>query len=82
MGYSSGGPVPGYADGGALDSRKNDTVPAMLSPGEIVLPRSITMAPDAAERARAFVEAVQRRRQNGSPSMEHHLVRQAGRKAA
>lgn len=78
--YASGGPVPGYAQGG--DSKRNDTVPAMLSPGEIVIPRSITMAPNAGELSRMFVEEVQRRRQRGSPSMEHPYVRQAGRKAA
>lgn len=77
---SSGGRVPGYASGG--DSSRNDTVKAMLSPGEIVIPRSITMAPNAGELSRMFVEEVQRRRQKGSPSMEHPYVRQAGRKAA
>jgi hypothetical protein len=78
---SQGGQVPGQAASGAMDSRTNDTVPAMLSPGEIVLPRSITMAPDAGERARLFVQEVQRRRTSGPPS-DHHLVRQARRKAA
>lgn len=81
---SSGGQVPGYAMGGQMDSRRNDTVPAMLSPGEIVLPRSITMAPNAAERSKAFVEAVLARREKGPPqSDEHELVRQSRmRKAA
>ena len=41
------------------DSLKNDHVPAVLSPGEIVLPRSVTQAPDAAQRAAAFVQAIQ-----------------------
>jgi hypothetical protein len=41
------------------DSLKNDTVPAMLSPGEIVLPRHVTQAPDAPQRAAAFVQAIQ-----------------------
>lgn len=49
--YAHGGLIPG-------DHPANDVVPAMLSPGEIVLPRSVTMAPDAAERAMAFVEAI------------------------
>jgi hypothetical protein len=30
----------------------------MLSPGEIVLPRSVTQAPDAAKKAMMFVEAI------------------------
>lgn len=78
---SSGGRVPGYAQGGALDSRANDTVPAMLSPGEIVLPRSISLAPDAADRAKLFVEAIQARRARGQQSDEHPAVRHM-RKAA
>jgi hypothetical protein len=45
---AKGGLIPG-------DHPKNDIVPAMLSPGEIVIPRSITMHPDAANLAKAFV---------------------------
>lgn len=56
-----GGPVPGRAKGG--DSAKNDTVPAMLSPGEVVLPRSVTKADDAPDKAKAFVEAIRRKHQ-------------------
>lgn len=41
------------------NSLKNDTVPAMLSPDEIVLPRSVTMAGDAPARAAKFVQAIQ-----------------------
>jgi len=36
--YAEGGSVPGYATGG--DSPANDTVLALLSPGEYVMPRS------------------------------------------
>ncbi len=36
--WAYGGRIPGYASGG--DSRANDTVLAMLSPGEFVMPRS------------------------------------------
>lgn len=79
---SDGGKVPGYAMGGELDSEDNDTVPSMLSPGEIVLPRSVTMAPDAAERAKLFVQAVQQRQKAGPPKYEHHLAAAARRKAA
>lgn len=46
----------------AMDSPQRDTVPAMLSPGEIVLPRSVAMAEDSPERAKAFVEAIRRSR--------------------
>lgn len=51
--FRTGGPVQGQAQV-AGDSLKNDTVPAMLSPGEIVIPRSHAMDPDlAAEFARS-----------------------------
>lgn len=53
---ADGGMVPGYAEGG--DSPANDTQPAMLSPGEIVIPRSITQANDAPSKAKTFVEAL------------------------
>lgn len=43
-----GGSVPGKAKV-AGDSKKNDTVKAMLSPGEIVIPRSHAMTPHLAK---------------------------------
>lgn len=49
-----GGPVPGRARV-VGNSSKNDVVHAMLSPGEIVLPRSITQAKNAPEAAAKFV---------------------------
>lgn len=54
---SAGGPVAGRAQG--MDRSSNDTVPTMLSPGEVVLPRSVTKAKDAPDRAKAFMKAVQ-----------------------
>ena len=59
--YAIGGPIPGAAPV-AGDSPRNDTVHAMLSPGEIVLPRSVAQAEDAPGKARAFVEAVRRKK--------------------
>lgn len=56
--FRSGGPVPGRA-AVAGNSAKNDTVPAMLSPGEEVIPRSITQAPDAPKKAADFVRHLQ-----------------------
>lgn len=47
-----GGFVPGQANV-AGDSSQNDTVHAMLSPGEIVIPRSLAEDP---ERAKKFIE--------------------------
>jgi hypothetical protein len=53
----AGGMVPGKAQVKG-DSPKNDTVPAMLSPGEIVIPRTALQGPDAPQKAAAFVAAV------------------------
>lgn len=55
-------PVPGKAKV-AGDSAKNDTVMARLSPGEIIIPRSIAQADNAPELAARFVAAV--RAKNG-----------------
>lgn len=56
-------PMPGASDGGAVpgkprvggDSVKNDTVPTLLSPGEIVIPRTATEDP---EEAHAFLDKI------------------------
>lgn len=52
---SQGGYVPGqaYVQG---DSLSNDNVPAMLSPGEIVIPRSVLSSKDPGAAAKEFVE--------------------------
>lgn len=52
-----GGHVPGKAQV-AGDSPKNDTVPAILSPGEVVIPRSIMQGKDAPKKAAEFVAAI------------------------
>lgn len=52
-----GGKVPGKAKV-QTDSLKNDIVPAMLSPGEIVIPRSIA---DNPELAKEFVKAINKK---------------------
>lgn len=51
-GYSQGGQVQGSPQV-AGDSQKNDTVHAMLSPGEIVVPRSMAHDP---EKAKEFID--------------------------
>lgn len=68
MGMAEGGPIF-MADGGVPgrapvtgDSPTNDVVPAALSPGEIVIPRSSAGSPEAAA---SFVEALQRRKGGG-----------------
>lgn len=69
---SKGGNVPfskGLLQGGTVDGKatvkgdsvKNDTVPTMLSPGEEVLPRSVTTAKDAPEKAKEFVKHLQKK---------------------
>lgn len=55
--FRSGGHVPGQARVPG-DDPENDTVDAKVSPGEIVLPRSVAQAPDAARRAAEFVAAL------------------------
>ncbi len=57
----SGGYVPGQAQV-AGNSPKNDTVLAALSPGEEVLPRSVTQSPDAPAKAAEFVRHLQQKK--------------------
>lgn len=73
-GMSGGGPVLGRARA-AGDSASNDTVPAMLSPGEIVLPRSVAQDDDAPEKAAAFVAAIKRRKDGAGKSPAGHMRR-------
>lgn len=54
---SKGKEVPGKAKVKG-DSLKNDVVDAKLSPGEIVIPRSITQGENAAQEAAKFVAAI------------------------
>lgn len=58
---SRGGAVPGEAKVSG-DSPKNDTVPTLLSPDEIVLPRSVTTSKDPAKEAARFVAEELRKR--------------------
>ncbi len=57
LAMQGGGAVPGQAQVSG-DSFKNDTVHALLSPGEVVIPKHIMEAKDAAKRAGAFVAAI------------------------
>jgi hypothetical protein len=56
---AAGGPVPGRALFPGNDYG-NDQVPALLSPGEIVLPRSVAQDPDAPDLAAQFVADVKK----------------------
>lgn len=54
-----GGHVPGKATvGGAKNDYANDTVPAVLSPGEWVIPRSVTKSANPRQAAAKFVDAL------------------------
>lgn len=76
-----GGPVPGKAKVKG-DSSKNDTVPTMLSPGEIVLPRSITQAPDSANKAAEFVKKLQMKKAGYGDVVRARKQREGMRKSA
>ncbi len=74
--YKKGGKVPGHAEAPG-DSPKNDTVKAMLSPDEIVIPRSISHDPEA---AKEFVEHVNNgQRSKGSKAKGYARVLEAHR---
>ena len=66
MPMQHGGMVPGHAMVHG-DSPKNDTQPAMLSPGEGVIPKSIMQAPDAPERAKQFIEHLKSQKPEKGP---------------
>jgi hypothetical protein len=55
---AKGGEIPGKAAVPG-DSPKNDTVPTMLSPGEIVIPRSVANDP---EKAKEFIEHIKKQK--------------------
>jgi len=56
-GMKEGGSVPGKAKVHG-DSYSNDTVPAMLSPGEVVIPRHVMQGDDPVKGAAEFVKQV------------------------
>ncbi len=59
-GLLGGGGVPGKAKVKG-DSQTNDTEPTLLSPGEIVLPRSVTQAPDMERKAIEFLRHLKKK---------------------
>lgn len=63
-----------------LDNKKNDVVPAMLSEGEIVLPRSIVASPNAPLAAAKFVEALLAKKDKGDAKMTALKAALASRK--
>ena len=68
MPMEQGGDVPGKAEVKG-DNKKNDTVPAMLSPGEVVIPRSVMESDDPVNGAAQFVKALQEK--HGKKTNDH-----------
>lgn len=75
-----GGPVPGKAKVTG-DSPKNDTVKTMLSPGEVVIPRSIMNSADPVKGAANFVAEQLRKHGHGSEEGTHEEFKSALKKA-
>jgi len=71
---SKGGQVDGQARYRG-DTRSNDTVPAMLSPGEIVLPRTVAQSPNAPDKAKKFVEAIKKNKRPSARDYTQALSR-------
>lgn len=71
---ASGGEIKGRAKFNG-DTRTNDTVPALLSPGEIVLPRTVAQDEEAPEKAKKFVEAIKSRKKTGKENLAAALSR-------
>lgn len=65
-----GAEVPGKPKVDGKNTQKNDVVPAMLTPKEIVLPLSVTEADDAPAAAAKFVAAIQAK--NGKGNGKEH----------
>lgn len=57
-GMAEGAIVPGEPKVSGKNTEKNDVVPAMLTPKEIVLPLSVTQAKNPGDAAKAFVEEI------------------------
>jgi hypothetical protein len=66
--------VPGTAKYSG-DTRSNDTVPALLSPGEIVLPRSVAQSEDAPDKAKKFVQAIKKQKRPSPKAYAQALAR-------
>lgn len=73
-----GGAAPREIPGKAKykgDTRSNDTVPALLSPGEIVLPRSVAQDEDAPDKAKKFVQAIKKQKRPSPKAFAEALAR-------
>lgn len=90
--FFSGGPIDGdaYAAAGKMvpgkaevkgDSPKNDKVVGILSPKEIILPRSVTMSDDAPQKAYDFVAHLKAKYDEDGEGDEHEDFKTALKKA-
>jgi hypothetical protein len=73
---SKGGEIKGRANYRG-DTTSNDTVPALLSPGEIVLPRTVAQDDKAPEKAKKFVEAIKKNKRPSPQAFSEALARLA-----
>ena len=78
MSMKAGGTVPGKPTvKGAKDTPKNDIVPAKLSPGEIVIPRSITQGDNPGDAAKLFVEKLLASKGSAANKQDHDEFKEA-----
>lgn len=75
MYLEGGGFVPGEAKKEG-DSPENDTVPALLSPGEIVIPRTLA---DNPEKAKSFIESILENRKSKEKKMQGNAMFAGGK---
>jgi len=82
---SEGGEIESFLNGGVVDGKakvrgnspKNDTVPAVLSPGEVVLPRTISQNPQP-DKVMAFLNRI-RGAKMPHPDDTAHVLQALGR---
>lgn len=74
----AGGNVPGKAEIKG-DSKKNDVVPTLLSPGEIVLPRSVTQSPNMEAKAVEFLKHLRVQKKGYGGVIESRKLAKGGR---
>lgn len=79
LNFKSGGIIPGTAPVPG-DSPKNDIVPIAASPGEVMLPRSVTQSKNAPEMAKEFVEHLMAKKKAKDPGHGFAKVVEAHRK--
>lgn len=78
MALQQGGPVPGKAQVSG-NSVANDKVPALLSPGEIVLPRSVTQGGNIEKKAIEFLRHLKKGKKGFNEVIEaRHTKRMCG----